>query len=71
MKLDEKGRCCGRKPIHYQSSRDNFPGHLPRPTKFCDRCDRTYDPETGDQVENWAWKQDEMGTFRKPDWRGK
>ena len=62
MKLDEKGRCCGRKPIHYK-----------RPTerKFCDRCDRAYDPKTGWQLTNWAWKKDRLGRFMKIDWRGK
>lgn len=45
MKLDEKGRCCGRKPIVYK--RD--------PHLFCPRCDRAFDPITGEQIENWAW----------------
>lgn len=46
--LDDKGRCCGRKPIVYKRS----PTHL-----FCSRCDRAYDPLTKLQVENWAWYQ--------------
>lgn len=46
-KLDEKGRCCGRKPLVYK--RD---GHL-----FCCRCDRSFNFE-GQQIENWAWMND-------------
>lgn len=51
--LDEKGRCCGRKPITYKR-----PRHL-----FCFRCDRAYDFDTGHQIENWAWKDLKDGTF--------
>ena len=46
-KLDDKGRCCGRKPIRYKRS-----GRL-----FCSRCDREYLIETGEQVESFAWKR--------------
>lgn len=45
MKLDEKGRCCGRKPIVYK--RDH---HL-----FCTRCNREFNPDTHEQIVNWAW----------------
>lgn len=42
--LDEKGRCCGRKPIAYK-----------RPTSlYCDRCDALYDKQ-GKQIQNWAF----------------
>ena len=42
--LDERGRCCGRKPIPYK-----------RPLRyFCPRCDRRYGPD-GLQQSNWAW----------------
>lgn len=44
-KLDEKGRCCGRKPIVYRRP----------PQLFCSRCDRSFDVDTGLQRENWAW----------------
>lgn len=44
--LDDKGRCCGRKPIKYK--RD--------PHYFCMRCDRSYDVYNFEQVENWAWR---------------
>jgi hypothetical protein len=53
-KLDNKGRCCGRKPLIYK-----------RPTHhlFCSRCDRAYDPESHEQIENWAWKKEQQGEF--------
>ena len=46
-KLDQKGRCCGQKPIRYKR-----PPHL-----FCCRCNVEFDPETGIQRPNWAWVQ--------------
>lgn len=54
-KLDEKGRCCGRKPIEYKRDR----------RKFCFRCDRSFDIETGEQMENWAWRQNEKGEWER------
>ena len=48
MKLDTKGRCCGRKPIVYKRSQE----------LFCSRCDRSYrllPPH--EQIENWAWRK--------------
>ena len=45
--LDEKGRCCGRKPQVYKSDHGCM---------YCGRCDRYYDPGTKAQIENWAWK---------------
>ena len=53
-KLDDKGRCCGRKPLVYK----RFPAH-----KFCSRCDRAYDLNTGEQISNWAWKENLLGEF--------
>lgn len=50
--LDDKGRCCGRKPIRYMRDR-----HL-----FCPRCDRSYDFD-GKQITNWAFKLEPDGTF--------
>lgn len=44
MTLDDKGRCCGRKPLVYRR-----PPHL-----FCDRCCRAFNAH-GRQIENWAW----------------
>ena len=46
-KLDEKDRCCGRKPIIYKKS--PFTGY------FCTRCYRSYDLKTKIQIENWAY----------------
>lgn len=45
VSLDEKGRCCGRKPLHYKR---------PSPHYFCCRCDRQYGPD-GQWRPNWAW----------------
>lgn len=50
--LDERGRCCGRKPLHYKGGSWRSPAH---PMKFCDRCNREFDPLTGAQRDNWAW----------------
>ena len=54
--LDEKGRCCGRKPLVYK-----------RPTHslFCSRCDREFDP-SGKQVATWAWRKAANGFERIP-----
>lgn len=51
--IDEKGRCCGRKPIPYKRT-----GHL-----FCPRCDRAYGIESKTQINNWAWRYDLAGRF--------
>jgi len=60
--IDEKGRCCGRKPLKYKGGAWNSPRH---PQLFCFRCDRAYDLETGIQIENFAWKKDANGQFIK------
>lgn len=57
MRLDEKGRCCGRKPLVYTGR-----GITPR-QRFCSRCDRSYDFDTGEQIENWAWRKNDSGEF--------
>lgn len=57
--LDEKGRCCGRKPMVYKSGIYSPGG----PQRYCPRCDRAYDLETGEQISNWAWK------FESGEWR--
>ena len=57
-RLDEKGRCCGRKPLVYK-----------RPlSSICIRCSRAYDPSTNLQIENWAWKRvgTEFVSTKKP-----
>lgn len=51
--LDDKGRCCGHKPVEYK--RD---GRL-----YCDRCQREYDIETHEQTENWEWIRGPDGEF--------
>lgn len=62
MSIDAKGRCCGRKPLHYKRGHTTT---LERPQLFCARCDASYDPETCEQLENWAWKRDANGQFEK------
>lgn len=60
MPIDNKGRCCGRKPIHYKGGGWNSPYH---PKKFCTRCAAEYDPLTGEQRENFArWAHWAHGT---------
>lgn len=49
--LNDKGQCCGRKPIVYK--RDHF--------LFCDRCHRSYDLTTKQQIPNWAYVSDGAG----------
>jgi len=52
MILDEKGRCCGRKPIVYKSHYSTAEG----PQRYCPRCDRSYHITQNRQVPNWAWR---------------
>jgi hypothetical protein len=54
MKLNEKGQCpdCKVKPLKYK--RPHPPWNL-APFYFCYRCDRAFDADTGEMVENWAW----------------
>lgn len=54
--LDDLGRCCGREPVDF-----NEFYALGGPHKFCPRCDRLFDRETGRQIHNWAWKSDDGG----------
>lgn len=56
--IDAKGRCCGRKPLHYKRGLTTT---LRRPQLFCCRCNAAYDPETREQIANWAWKPNEHG----------
>lgn len=65
MKLNDKGQCpvCKRKPLRYT-------GGSWRNTKrefFCAKCDRSFDLDTGEQMENWAWKrvENEWGRMTK------
>lgn len=59
--LDEKGRCCGRKPMVYRSKWSTATG----PHRYCPRCDRSYDLETGEQIPCWAWKRGVGGEFER------
>lgn len=56
--LNNKGQCCGSKPIVYKRW-----GIL-----FCHRCDREYDLYTKEQRENFAWtKKDEVFVVKFPE----
>lgn len=48
MRLNEKGQCpvCLIKSIPYKRFRHYF----------CHRCDRAYSMDTGEQIDNWAWR---------------
>jgi hypothetical protein len=50
--LNEKGQCCGRKPLVYKSRHTTSTG----PHRFCPRCDAAYDLDENKQILNWAWK---------------
>lgn len=58
-KLDDEGRCCGRKPMVYRSRWSTSTG----PHRYCPRCDRAYDLDTGEQISNWAWRQTASGAW--------
>lgn len=51
-KLDDKGRCCGRKPLHYKGGSWRSPRGAPM--FFCCECNREFGPD-GQQRSNWAW----------------
>ena len=55
--LNDKGQCpaCKRKPLVYK--RDYM--------KFCARCHRSFNIETGEQIENWGWKRVSPDSFEK------
>lgn len=57
--LDEKGRCCGRKPMVYKSTWSTADG----PHRYCPRCSRAYHLTENVQLHNWAWKKLPDGTF--------
>jgi hypothetical protein len=54
-RLNEKGQCpvCEKKPRVYKGD------------KFCPRCSRWFDIETGEQVPNWAYQQSSAGMFQR------
>lgn len=53
MKLSPNGRCCGKKPIVYKTAH-YAPGG---PQLYCDRCYRSYNLESREQISNWAWEK--------------
>lgn len=57
--LDDKGRCCGRKPMVYKSRTHTGTD----PHRYCPRCDRAYDLEGNRQIPNWAWRRLPDGSF--------
>ena len=59
MKLDSKGRCCGRRPISYLATTHQ------RAEKYCMDCCRSFAPDTGHQLENWAWTPTSTGVFKR------
>lgn len=46
--LTPSNHCCGDPVRYYISSRAQL---------YCAQCDRSYDPVTKLQIENWAWKK--------------
>jgi hypothetical protein len=67
VELDDKGRCCGRKPMLYKSHNSTSTGRH----RYCPRCDRAYDFEENMQIPNWAWRKEasewKCNTSRKAD----
>ena len=64
MKLDDKGRCCGRKPMVYRGKHTTADG----PHRFCPRCDRAYSLEDNEQIPNWAyarWRNTDLFVSKK------
>jgi transposase-like protein len=60
--LNEKGQCpvCLIKPLVYK-------GRIAPRQKFCHRCNRSYDLDTGKQRTNWAFtKDDELVVLNLP-----
>ena len=57
-RLNERGQCCGRKPLVYK-----------RPTHRlnCGRCSAEFDPTTGEQIESWAYIKIEGGFVSRYD----
>lgn len=59
-KLDDKGRCCGRKPTPYKG-RYAMGG----PHRVCLRCSRAYHLTENEQIPNWAWSYSLEGWTRE------
>lgn len=61
-RLDEFGRCCGRKPHEYKTAK-GLGGTKDRHF-CCFKCNREYRPD-GTQRPNWAFKLDNMNIFTR------
>ena len=55
VRLDDKGRCCGRKPIVYKRKAEYY----------CARCHRVFDIDSGEQIQSWAYLATDGGFVRK------
>jgi hypothetical protein len=60
-RLDELGRCCGRKPLFYKRPTDTY---VPGPHHFCTRCDAAFSAD-GQQIDNWAYVNTAAGFVRR------
>ncbi len=60
-KIDEKGRCCGKKPLEYTGKRYS------QEQKFCSRCCRSFDRQSGEQIENWSYLKVDGGFIPNPE----
>jgi len=56
-KLNKDSRCCGRKVIRFGAKNDSDAYF------FCNCCNRAYDANSRQQVENFAWKKLTSGAF--------
>ncbi len=58
VRLNEKGQCpaCRRKPLVYKRL---------NPRRYCSKCDREFDIETGEQIEGFSWKKIGPSAFRR------
>lgn len=72
--LDDRGRCCGRKPLFYKTARGMQVSKDPH--HFCATCAGEFSPD-GKQRANWAWtaveggfvpRNTEGGNFKPEDW---
>lgn len=57
LKINPKGQCpnCKIKPLVYKRE----------PHLFCHRCCASFNPDTGEQIENWAFRAVDGGFRRR------
>jgi hypothetical protein len=55
VKLDDEGRCCGRKPLVYKRPKQ----------RYCRQCNRAYDFEENRQISNWRYRELPDGSFEE------